>query len=224
MKKLPWFRLYRDIIHDDKIKLLAFEDRWHFVAILCMKCDGLLDEPESDVKDRRIAVNLGVQVRELGEIRRRLVEVGLVDETLNPLAWDELQFKSDSSAERVRAYRERVKQPCNVSVTPQDTDTDTDTDTDPDKEKPAEEEKPKQFTPPSLEEVQDYCLQRNNGIDPEAFIAFYTSKDWMIGKGKMKCWQSCVITWEKRDRLEAGKESLRKRPLIDDLKDTSWAN
>jgi len=222
MKKLPWFRLYRDIIHDDKIKLLAFEDRWHFVAILCMKCDGLLDEPDSDIKDRRIAVNLGVQVRELGEIRRRLVEVGLIDETLNPLAWDELQFKSDSSAERVRAYRERVKQSCNVSVTPQDTDTDKDKDTD--KGKPPEEEKPKHFTPPSLEEVQDYCLQRRNNINPEAFIAFYNSKDWMIGKGKMKCWKSCVVTWEKRDRSVAGKDSLRNRSLIDDLNDTSWAN
>jgi pterin-4a-carbinolamine dehydratase len=138
MAGLPWFRMYARIIDDDKLRLLAFEDRWHFVALLALKCDGLLDEPESDIRARRIAVKLGVQVRELDEIGRRLGDVGLVDHALSPVAWDELQFKSDKSAERVKSYRERkkkqapsgVKRYGNVTVTAQDTDTDTDTDED----------------------------------------------------------------------------------------------
>jgi len=40
--------------------------------------------------------------------------------------WDKRQFVSDSSTARVREHRARVKQQCNVSVTPPDTDTDTD--------------------------------------------------------------------------------------------------
>ena len=51
---------------------------------------------------------------------------------------------------------------------------------------------------PSIEEIKDYCLERNNGIDAEQFYHFYESKDWKIGKEKMKSWKSCVITWEKR--------------------------
>lgn len=109
MSKMQWFRLYGRIIDDDRLRLLAFEDRWHFVALCCLKLDGLLDEPDSDLKTRRIAVKMGVQLRELEELGRRLREVGLVDEALNPVAWDDLQFKSENSAERVRKYREKRK-------------------------------------------------------------------------------------------------------------------
>lgn len=133
---MQWFRLYSRIIDDDKLRLLAFEDRWHFVALCCLKSDGLLDEEDGDLRTRRIAVKLGVQLRELDEIGRRLREVGLVDELLSPVAWDELQYKSDNSTSRVKAYRERqkkqtrnaAKRPRNVSVTPQEADTDTETD------------------------------------------------------------------------------------------------
>lgn len=136
---LPWFRMYGKIVDNDKLKLLAFEDRWHFVAFCCLKNSGVLDEPESDLRTRRIAVKLGVQVRELEEIARRLREVELIDEGYNPVAWDDLQFRSDNSTDRVRAYREKnkktkekqprnaVKRSRNVTVTAQDTDTDTDT-------------------------------------------------------------------------------------------------
>lgn len=68
-------------------------------------------------------------------------------------------------------------------------------------EKEKEEKKPlKRFAPPSFAEVKAYCEERRNGIDAEAFIDFYSSKDWMIGKNKMKDWKASVRTWEKRDR------------------------
>ena len=53
------------------------------------------------------------------------------------------------------------------------------------------------FKPPTVEEVRAYCEERNNGIDAEAFVAFYESKGWMVGKNKMKKWKSAVVTWEK---------------------------
>lgn len=109
MSALPWFRLYHRMVDDEKLRLLAFEDRWHFVAFCCLKGSGLLDEPSDDLRDRKIAVKLGVQVRELEEIGRRLSEVGLIDENLCPVAWDELQKRGDSSAERVQRYRENRK-------------------------------------------------------------------------------------------------------------------
>ena len=54
------------------------------------------------------------------------------------------------------------------------------------------------FVPPTLEEVSVYCKERNNGIDAQAFIDFYSSKGWMIGKNKMKDWKAAVRTWERR--------------------------
>lgn len=51
---------------------------------------------------------------------------------------------------------------------------------------------------PSVEEIKQYCLDRNNGIDAEQFFDFYESKNWFVGKNKMKNWQAAVRTWEKR--------------------------
>lgn len=110
MSGLQWFRLYHRIVDDEKLRLLAFEDRWHFVALCCLKGDGLLDTPNDSLRSRKIAVKLGVQLRELDEIGRRLQEVDLVDANLSPVAWDELQFRSDSSQERVKRYREARKE------------------------------------------------------------------------------------------------------------------
>ena len=53
------------------------------------------------------------------------------------------------------------------------------------------------FSPPSLEEVQAYCRERNNNVDAERFINHYTANGWMVGKNKMKDWKAAVRTWEK---------------------------
>ena len=55
------------------------------------------------------------------------------------------------------------------------------------------------FTPPTVEDVKAYCLERKNGVDAERFVDFYTSKGWMVGKTKMKDWKSAVRTWERGD-------------------------
>ena len=55
----------------------------------------------------------------------------------------------------------------------------------------------KRFEPPSVDDVIDYCKERNNNVDAQAFIDFYTSKDWMIGKNKMRDWKAAVRSWER---------------------------
>lgn len=52
---------------------------------------------------------------------------------------------------------------------------------------------------PTLEDVKNYCLERNNGVDPQRWYDFYSSKGWMIGKNKMKDWKAAVRTWEKNN-------------------------
>jgi hypothetical protein len=56
------------------------------------------------------------------------------------------------------------------------------------------------FIPPKIEEVEEYCRERNNNINPERFINFYESKGWLIGKNKMKSWKAAVRTWEMNSR------------------------
>lgn len=53
------------------------------------------------------------------------------------------------------------------------------------------------FVKPSLSEIQTYCKERKNNVDPEEFYDFYESKGWFVGKNKMKDWKACIRTWEK---------------------------
>ena len=69
----------------------------------------------------------------------------------------------------------------------------------------------KKFTPPTLEEVRAYCIERKNQIDPQRFIDFYTANGWVQGKGKpIKDWKACVRTWEKDKPKEQQKQSTNK--------------
>lgn len=58
------------------------------------------------------------------------------------------------------------------------------------------------FVPPTVDEVRDYCWERNNGIDAEDFVDFYQSKNWMVGKNKMSDWKASVRTWERKKARE----------------------
>ena len=68
-------------------------------------------------------------------------------------------------------------------------------------------EKSKRFYPPTLDEVKQYCEERKNNIDPMAFIDFYSSKGWMIGKNRMKDWKAAVRTWERKRKEKYQSES-----------------
>lgn len=79
------------------------------------------------------------------------------------------------------------------------------------------------FVKPTLEEIQDYCLERNNSVDAEKFYDFYESKDWMIGKNKMKDWKACVRTWERRTPKQNDvpswfNQELKEKELTDEQK------
>ena len=126
--QMRWLRLWTDVIDDPKLLLLAPDDRWYYIALLACKRTGLLDEPDSpDTRDRKVALRLRVDHRERDELRRRLMEVRLIDADWQPCGWENRQFSSDSSAERTRQWRERHR---DVTVTPQNRDrAETDTET-----------------------------------------------------------------------------------------------
>lgn len=68
-------------------------------------------------------------------------------------------------------------------------------------EKEIDKEKEKErFKKPTVEEIAEYCKERNNGIDAQYFWDSYNAKDWMIGKQKMKNWKSCIHTWERNKK------------------------
>lgn len=63
------------------------------------------------------------------------------------------------------------------------------------------------FTPPTVEDVREYCLERCNQVDPERFVDFYASKGWKVGNQPMKDWKAAVRTWERSDNSSHGEKS-----------------
>ena len=68
--------------------------------------------------------------------------------------------------------------------------------------------KEKKITKPTVEEIQQYCNERNNGINANAFYDFYESKNWYVGKNKMKDWKACIRTWEQRQNENNTKKEI----------------
>jgi hypothetical protein len=129
----PWFRLYAEFAADPVIQSLAFEDQRHFVVLLCLKCQGILDRNiAKPARERIILRGLGLDAVAGNEAKRRLAEVGLIGNDWQISKWDERQYISDTSTQRVRKHR-KTKEKGNVSETElkqvcngPDTDTETD--------------------------------------------------------------------------------------------------
>lgn len=69
--------------------------------------------------------------------------------------------------------------------------------------------KNKAFKPPMLQDVTNYCvLNKLTYVNPEAFIDFYESKNWMVGKNKMSNWKSALSGWNCRAKERGEKEYL----------------
>ena len=70
------------------------------------------------------------------------------------------------------------------------------------------------FKKPTLEEVKEYCLERNNNIDAQYFIDYYTKIGWVYGKNRIpiKDWKACIRTWENNNK----KTTLEKEKPVPD--------
>ncbi|MFH1290381.1 MAG: hypothetical protein ABIH92_03160, partial [Nanoarchaeota archaeon] len=61
---------------------------------------------------------------------------------------------------------------------------------------------------PKIEEVSEYCKERNNHVDPPTWYDHYEAKGWFIGKNKMKDWKAAVRTWEKESENKKRSEYI----------------
>ena len=53
------------------------------------------------------------------------------------------------------------------------------------------------FIIPTLSEIEDYCRERNNDVDPKKFFDYFEANDWIDSKGKkVQSWKQKIITWE----------------------------
>lgn len=145
----------------------------------------------------RSAMKMFIELKMMDILDDKTIFMAEVDKLIGSEAW---------STERSRRCREKKKLlQCNTDATScnEEIDIEIEKDIEIDKEKESKKkDSPKRFVPPSFDEVQAYCTERRNGIDAEAFIDFYTSKNWYVGKTKMTDWKAAVRTWESRNKKQ----------------------
>jgi len=118
---------------------------------------------------------------------------------LNQFIRDDENYEKTCEARRVAGGKGGKQKVANASKSKQnvanlaDSDSKSDSDSD---SKNKKDSKNKNFTPPTLEEVKNYCQERKNSVNPEKWISHYQSNGWKVGKNQMKDWKAAVRTWE----------------------------
>lgn len=79
--------------------------------------------------------------------------------------------------------------------------------------------KRKRFEKPTLSQITQYCLERNNCVNAEQFYDYYESNGWKVGKNAMKDWKACVRTWERNGYDKPIKKKNNKQDTLNDMRD-----
>lgn len=110
-----WFRLYSEFATDPKIQRMSETDQRRFIMLLCMRCSN----GDVTLHDDDVSFQLRISNEDWNVTKAVFLSKNLIDDDNLPVAWDQRQFVSDSSAPRVAKHRAKMKESCNVTVTPQ---------------------------------------------------------------------------------------------------------
>lgn len=227
-KKYYWLKLKADFFTSramKKLRKIAGGDTYTIIylklQLLSLKDEGVLFfEGVEPTFAEEMALALDEDADNVKATLLFLQNMGLIEQrSNNEYILTEVPYLiggESESAERVRRFRGKKALQCNGEVTEGNalvTNCNTEIEIEKEKEleKSKRESKSKRFTPPTLEEVQAYCAERNNSIDPQHFIDYYTSNGWLVGKNKMKDWKAAVRTWE-RNGYSSNKSNNTSRP------------
>lgn len=181
---MQWFRFYHEALDDPKVQTLDAETFRDWINLLCLCCrmDGELPKTVE-----QIAFVLRRSPDACSTVLSRLADAGLLDRRnggANGMhyvihSWDKRQYKSDTSTDRVKRYRERFK---TVSETVTETAPDTETETD------INNKKNNSPLPPSRG-----MLAQRKQIASEEFDLFWEAYPKKVNKGAaQKAWRSAI--------------------------------
>ncbi len=79
--------------------------------------------------------------------------------------------------------------------------------------------KPAHFSPPSVDDVRAYCIERGyTTIDPERFVSYYAARQWMAGQTAITDWRAAADSWNRnnvshRKDVNNGNEKTEHKPV-----------
>lgn len=216
MAEVKWIKLTVDMFDDEKIKIIQSMPEGDALLIVWIKLITLAGKTNdggyvyiSDnmpYTDEMLSIIMNKPLNTIRLALDTFIRLGMIENDIKGIyllnfekhqSLDKLEKIKEQNRLRARKFREKQKLlESNVTETLcNDIDIDKDIDIEIDKEN----NKRKNFKKPSLEEVKQYCLERNNNINPENFIDYYDANGWKVGKNPMKDWRAAVRTWERRN-------------------------
>ena len=192
------------------------EQRGVFISLLALYIseDGLL--PKIEILVRRLALFEANANQMLTECLPKVKQIGddiiLAQKKIREKRREagKLGGKSKNIDDKQKVSKRLAKGEAMLKHTETETDKDKDKETNTDKDtvnnnppisplKKGEDKpkNPKRFIKPTIEQIKEYCKERNNGVDAEKFLNYYESNGWRVGKNPMKSWQAAVRTWER---------------------------
>lgn len=88
------------------------------------------------------------------------------------------------------------------------------------KKERAEAREKRKFVPPTLDEVEAFCAEKNlTSVDPKTFFSYYSANKWRISKTghKMTSWEAACISWDARSRESESKNAKASKNFFDEL-------
>ena len=227
MSDVKWIKITTDIFDDEKILLIESLPECDSIIVIWFKLLCLAGKMNNSgvfmmndsiaytdsmlatiFRRKETTVKLALDTFEQFGMIRRIDGAVTIPNWGKHQTLDQLEKKREYQRGYMRNYREKQKKiidksNCKTNGKANVSRLDKEEDKEKDKERDKYNtvgRKMSHFTPPTVEEVQEYCFERGNAVDAQSFVDFYISKDWYIGKNKMKDWKAAVRTWEKNQR------------------------
>ena len=225
-KKYYYLRLKDNFFDSDELKILeSMKDGYLYSNILLklylrsLKNDGKLVVNERiPYNSEMLASVTGHQVGTVKQALSMFKELGLIEVLENGAIYmlDIQNFigKGSTEADRQRLYDRRISEErkqnkltqsrnleeiCKKSTPEIEIELEKDIEIEKEIHSSAKSTttKRKRFEKPTLSQITQYCLERNNNVNAEQFYDYYESNGWKVGKNSMKNWKACVRTWER---------------------------
>lgn len=207
---MKWFKHESQASQDAKLKKLRIKYGmegyglyWYCVELIAreVEADNLTFELEHD--SEILAFDTGIHHDRIQEMMAFMVQLGLFQNSNGIITCKQLAKRADEYLTKAIRRRESRVNPDSVQ---------TKTDKVRLEEKRREEKRvdkskdkntsaagaavSKRFKPPTVTEAREYFFAKwGDSSEAERFVDFYTSKDWHVGKSKMKDWQASARNW-----------------------------
>jgi len=205
MQKVKWIKITTDIFDDEKIQLIEVLPDSDTIIVIWFKLLALAGKSNNSglvlISDKvpytkeMLSIIFRRKKSQIELALKTFVSFGMI-ELLNNDAilisnWEKHQnIKGlDNIKEQNRIRQQRFRDNKKLLLENKDIELDKDIDKEGNVTNNVTIKPKKKFVIPTIKQLEEYCNERKNKVNPEAFIDHYISKDW----------KAAVRTWERNN-------------------------